>query len=292
VSIEPGVLYVVATPIGNMADMSRRALETLSSVTLIAAEDTRHTAVLLRHYGVHTPMFALHEHNERRAVPSLLARLREGGSVALVSDAGTPLVSDPGGHLVAEARAAGLPIVPVPGPSALLAALSVAGFPADRFVFEGFLPPGTGPRRARIQALAGEPRTIVFYEAPHRVQETLTDLAELLGGDRQALIARELTKVFEETHRASLTEIQGWLVARPERGRGEFVIVVEGRPPARSDQLDAEDDRLLAALLEELPAAAAARLAARLTGKRRRALYARAVELAARARPQRPGRDG
>jgi 16S rRNA (cytidine1402-2'-O)-methyltransferase len=282
----------VATPIGNMADMSRRALETLSSVTLIAAEDTRHTAVLLRHYGVHTPMFALHEHNERRAVPSLLARLREGGSVALVSDAGTPLVSDPGGHLVAEARAAGLPIVPVPGPSALLAALSVAGFPADRFVFEGFLPPGTGPRRARIQALAGEPRTIVFYEAPHRVQETLTDLAELLGGDRQALIARELTKVFEETHRASLTEIQGWLVARPERGRGEFVIVVEGRPPARSDQLDAEDDRLLAALLEELPAAAAARLAARLTGKRRRALYARAVELAARARPQRPGRDG
>jgi len=292
VSIEVGVLYVVATPIGNLADMSRRALEILSTVSVIAAEDTRHTAVLLRHYGVQTPMFALHEHNERRAVPSLLARLGRGEAVALVSDAGTPLVSDPGCHLVAEARAAGLPVVPIPGPSALVAALSVAGFSADRFVFEGFLPPRPGPRRARIQVLAGEPRTLVFYEAPHRIREMVRDLGELLGGDRQALIARELTKVFEETHRAVLRDLPVWLEARPERARGEYVLVVEGGQPSRSEELDAADERLLATLVEELPTATAAGLAARLTGKGRRALYARAVELAARLRPRGPGREG
>jgi 16S rRNA (cytidine1402-2'-O)-methyltransferase len=281
VSIEPGTLYVVATPIGNLADLSPRALETLGQAAAVAAEDTRHTAVLLRHYGVHTPTLALHEHNERQVVPRLIARLRAGEALALVSDAGTPLVSDPGRHLVSEAQAAGVPVRPIPGPAALVAALSVAGFPADRFVFEGFLPARAAARRARLQALAGEERTLVFYEAPHRIREALRDLTEALGAGRPALIARELTKVFEETRRATLGELAGWLEERPERERGEFVVVVEGRAPTPAGGLEPDDDRVLRILLEELPASGAATVASRLTGKPRRALYARAVDLSA-----------
>ncbi len=283
-SIEPGTLYVVATPIGNLADLSPRALETLREVAAVAAEDTRHTAVLLRHYGVHTATLALHEHNERQVVPRLLARLRAGEALALVSDAGTPLVSDPGRHLVAEAQAAGVPVRPIPGPAALVAALSVAGFPADRFVFEGFLPSRVVARRARLQALAGEERTLVFYEAPHRIRESLGDLAEAFGAGRPALLARELTKVFEETRRGTLGGLEAWLREHPDRERGEFVVVVEGREPTPAGGLEPDDDRVLRVLLDELPASTAATLAARLTGKPRRALYARAVELSTQRR--------
>ena len=278
-SIEPGTLYVVATPIGNLADLSPRALDTLRGVSAVAAEDTRHTAVLLRHYGVQTPTVSLHEHNERQVVPRLVARLRAGEALALVSDAGTPLVSDPGRILVSEARSAGVPVRPVPGPSALPAALSVAGFAADRFVFEGFLPSRGAARRARLQALAGEDRTLVFYEAPHRIRESLRDLGEVFGPGRQGLLARELTKVFEETHRATLAELEEWVAERPERERGELVIVVEGREPTPAEDVGPDDDRVLRVLLKELPASTAATLAAQLTGKPRRALYARAVEL-------------
>jgi 16S rRNA (cytidine1402-2'-O)-methyltransferase len=251
-------------------------------VAAVAAEDTRHTAVLLRHYGLHTPALALHEHNEQQVVPRLLARLRAGEALALVSDAGTPLVSDPGRHLVAEAQAAGVPVRPIPGPAALIAALSVAGFPADRFVFEGFLPARAAGRRARLQALAGEERTLVFYEAPHRIRESLRDLAEVFGGERPALVGRELTKVFEEARRATLAELETWLREHPDRERGEFVVVLDGREPGPAGGLEPDDDRVLRVLLDELPASTAATLAARLTGKPRRALYARAVELSAR----------
>jgi 16S rRNA (cytidine1402-2'-O)-methyltransferase len=288
VSIESGTLYVVATPIGNLADLGQRALETLSGVSLIAAEDTRHTGILLRHYGIRTPATALHEHNERQAVPRLIDRLRAGDPVALVSDAGTPLLSDPGAHLVAQAHAAGLRVVAVPGPSALVAALSVAGFPADRFVFEGFLPPRAGARRARLQALAGEQRTLVFYEAPHRIRETLADLVDVLGGDREGLLARELTKAFEESRRDRLSALAGWLAERPERERGEYAIVVAGRAVAGSEDLTADDERVLAVLVEALRPSAAAALAARLTGRSRRALYERALALTGEApRPER-----
>lgn len=282
-SIESGTLYVVATPIGNLADLGQRALETLSGVSLIAAEDTRHTGILLRHYGIRTPATALHEHNERQAVPRLIDRLRAGDPVALVSDAGTPLLSDPGAHLVAQAHAAGLRVVAVPGPSALVAALSVAGFPADRFVFDGFLPPRAGARRTRLQALAGEQRTLVFYEAPHRIRETLADLVDVLGGDREALLARELTKAFEESRRDRLSALAVWLAERPERERGEYAIVVAGRAAAGSEELTADDERVLAVLVEALRPSAAAALAARLTGRSRRALYERALALAGEA---------
>jgi 16S rRNA (cytidine1402-2'-O)-methyltransferase len=283
VSIEPGVLYVVATPIGNLGDVTRRALETLAAVALIAAEDTRHTGRLLRHYGVGTPTTALHEHNERAAVPRILARLRAGEAVALVSDAGTPLLSDPGAHLVAAARAEGLPVVPVPGPSAAVAALSVAGFAADRFVFEGFLPARAGARRARLQALVGEDRTLVFYEAPHRIRETLEDLVAVFGAAREALLARELTKAFEESRRGPLADLAVWVATRPERERGEYVVVVAGCEPAAARAVGPEEERVLRVLLEALAPSAAAPLAARLTGAPRRALYARALAMVGKA---------
>jgi 16S rRNA (cytidine1402-2'-O)-methyltransferase len=291
VSIESATLYVVATPIGNLGDISARALETLAAVDLIVAEDTRHTAILLRHYGIRTPTTALHEHNERQAVPRVIERLAGGAAVAFVADAGTPLLSDPGAHLVAEARAAGLPVLPVPGPSALAAALSVAGFAADRCVFEGFLPPREAARRARLEALSAEERTMVFYEAPHRIRETLADLQRVFGGEREALLAREMTKVFEEYRRDRLSALTGWLGETDRRARGEFVVVVAGRPAvAAAADLGPEEDRVLGVLLEALPPSVASHLAARLTGRERRRLYARALELK-RARPA-PVGDG
>jgi 16S rRNA (cytidine1402-2'-O)-methyltransferase len=287
VSNESAALYVVATPIGNLSDISERAIQVLRSVSLIAAEDTRRTAALLHHFGIRVPTVSLHEHNEREVVPRLTDRLRQGGSVALVSDAGTPLVSDPGAHLVAEARVRGVPVLAIPGPSAVMAALSVAGFPADRFVFEGFLPARAAARRERLRALAGETRTLVFFEAPHRVGETLSDLTEVLGGDRPALVARELTKLFEETRRDRLAALVAWLSEKPERPRGEYVLVVEGRREVRSAEgIGPEEERVLAILLSALPPASAAALAARLTGRPRRALYQRALGLAAARAPE------
>lgn len=279
VSIEPGTLYVVATPIGNLADVGERALSVLREVAVVAAEDTRHTGVLLRHYGVQTPTVSLHEHNEQRMVPRLAERLQGGDAVALVSDAGTPLVSDPGAHLVATARRLGVPVRPVPGPSAVIAALSIAGFPAERFVFEGFLPSRGAARRTRLQTLARDDRTLVFYEAPHRIRETVADMVEVLGPDRPALLARELTKVFEESRADVLGGLLRWVEERPERTRGEYVVVVAGARPEADAVLGPEDERVLGTLLSALPPATAATLAARLTGKPRRALYARALDL-------------
>ncbi|HHJ14634.1 MAG TPA: 16S rRNA (cytidine(1402)-2'-O)-methyltransferase, partial [Gammaproteobacteria bacterium] len=229
-----GCLYVVATPIGNLGDMSTRAIEVLRQVVLIAAEDTRHSAGLLAHFGIDTPMQALHEHNEREQAPRLVQRMvEEGLELALISDAGTPLVSDPGYRLVRLARAAGVSVVPVPGPSALIAALSASGLPTDRFVFEGFLPPKAAARRARLEKLLTEPRTLIFYESSHRILDSLRDMAAVLGASRHAVLARELTKQFETILDDSLEALAGRVETDADQRRGELVVLVEGWcPPA------------------------------------------------------------
>ncbi|QQS55137.1 MAG: 16S rRNA (cytidine(1402)-2'-O)-methyltransferase [Candidatus Competibacteraceae bacterium] len=278
-TVESGALYVIATPIGNLEDISARALRVLREVAAIAAEDTRHTGQLLTHFGIDTPMFSLHDHNERARLEQVVARLREGQALALVSDAGTPLISDPGFPLVRELRRQGLKVIPVPGPSSILAALSVAGLPTDRFTFEGFLPPKSAARRERLQALAREERTLIFLEASHRIAETLADLAAVFGEERPATVARELTKRFEEVHNTSLSELGVWLEADPHRRKGEFVVIVQGAPPAASEAETAETRRLLVALLAELPASRAAAVAAKLTGLRKKALYDLALAL-------------
>lgn len=278
-TVESGALYVVATPIGNLEDISARALRVLREVHCIAAEDTRHTGQMLRHFGIETPMLSLHEHNERERLESIVARLREGQTMALVSDAGTPLISDPGFPLVRELRRQGLKVIPVPGPSSLLAALSVAGLPTDRFVFEGFLPAKATARRERLRALAGEERTLVFLEASHRIVETLADLAAAFNGERPAAIARELTKRFEEIHGAPLGELMAWLDANPNRQKGEFVLVTQGAPTAVNEVDTPDHRRLLAALLEELPMGRAVAVAVKATGLKRKALYELALRL-------------
>jgi 16S rRNA (cytidine1402-2'-O)-methyltransferase len=270
---EPGVLYVVATPIGNRADITQRALDVLGTVTRILAEDTRHSGNLLRSLGIATPLLSLHEHNEQLQVEPLLARLRTGENLALVSDAGTPLISDPGYRIVRAARQAGISVVPVPGASALIAALSVAGLPTDRFVFEGFLPAKTAARRACLQALVAEPRTLVFYEASHRIQGCTADLQALFGGEREAVIARELTKVFEQVQAGTLAELCDWLAADENHRRGEFVVLVAGAPQVEEAEIGAEARRVLEILLRELPVKQAAALAAEITGVRKNTLY-------------------
>ncbi|BBD78965.1 16S rRNA (cytidine(1402)-2'-O)-methyltransferase [Aerosticca soli] len=268
----PGCLWVVATPIGHLDDISARALATLRAVDLIAAEDTRHSGALLRHFGIDTPLTALHEHNERAAVDALVRRLVAGASVALVSDAGTPLVSDPGFRLVRAARAAGVRVSPVPGPCAAIAALSVAGLPSDRFVFEGFLPAKAAARRVRLRELAGEPRTLIFYESCHRLSESLDDAAGILGTDREAVLARELTKRFETVLAAPLAELALRVKTDADQQRGECVLLVAGHADTAEAEL-AEGRRVFALLREELPPAQAARLAAAITGAPRRRLY-------------------
>lgn len=276
-STNAGTLYVVATPIGNIADLSPRAVQVLSGVQLIAAEDTRHSLPLLQRHGIHTPLRAYHEFNERQAAPALLELLRAGQDLALISDAGTPLLSDPGFRLVSLAHDAGIRVVPVPGASALIAALSVCGLPTDRFCFEGYLPATAGRRRARLQQLAGEPRTLVFYEAPHRIAAAIADLALAFGAGRRATIARELTKRFESVRRAPLGELHAWLQADADRLKGEFVIVVEGAPAAAADESEA--GRLLGVLLQRLSLKDAAAAAAEITGLPRKQLYAMALRL-------------
>ncbi|HEU5178182.1 MAG TPA: 16S rRNA (cytidine(1402)-2'-O)-methyltransferase [Burkholderiales bacterium] len=276
--LTPGVLYVVATPIGNLADASPRALETLRSVDLIACEDTRTTAKLLARHGITTRTVALHEHNERRAAAGLIDALREGKSIALVSDAGTPALSDPGAWLVQQAHRAGIRVSPLPGPSAAAAAISAAGFTAPRFLFAGFLPATRAARRKALQAL-DLPWPVVFYEAPHRIADTLADLAERFGPARELAICRELTKKFEEVARLPLGEAAGWLAARPEREQGEFVLVLAaGEEKNAAHSVD--PDAVLDILLESMAPSEAAKLAARITGAPKNILYRKALDRA------------
>lgn len=276
---QPGKLYVVATPIGNLDDISPRALRTLREVALIAAEDTRHSIRLLQHFGITTALAACHDHNEREQGGRFVARLLAGDDVALISDAGTPLISDPGYHLVRQVRAAGIEVVPVPGPSALIAALSAAGLPSDRFIFEGFLPAKAAARRGRLELLKEEPRTLIFYEAPHRVLESVQDMASLFGRDRHAVLARELTKTFETLKGAPLGELAEWIAADSNQQRGECVLLVTGwQAPEGEDAISGEALRVLDLLLGELPVKRAAALAAEITGVRKNLLYQAALE--------------
>lgn len=266
-----GTLYVVATPIGNLDDISSRAVAVLGAVALVAAEDTRRTGLLMQRLGIGTPMTALHEHNEASRVPGLLARMAGGESIALVSDAGTPLVSDPGYRLVAAARAGGFTVTAVPGCCAAIAALSVAGLPTHRFRFEGFLPAKPAARRARLGELAACPDTLLFYEAVHRVRGCLQDMTGIFGADRPAFVARELTKLHEAAYAGTLAGVAAALGADPGSDRGEFTLVVGGAGKAPDDA--AELERVVAILAAELPAAQAAALAAKLTGATRREAY-------------------
>ena len=281
----PGRLYVVATPIGNLGDLSVRAREILQSVSLIAAEDTRHTGILLKHFGIDTPQVSLHDHNEQQRAPDLVSRLRQGASIALVSDAGTPAISDPGFELVRTVAAAGFEIVAIPGPCAAIAALSVGALPTDRFCFEGFLPARGAARRKRLQSLATETRTLVLYEAPHRVRETLEDCVAVFGSARIATVAREITKLHEMTYRGCLRELLARADADPDFGRGEIVLLIAGSPQAANDGERGADghggalDRVLKILLAELPLKQAARLAAQIADARDNEAYKRALHL-------------
>lgn len=283
VSNQFGCLYVVATPIGNLGDMSPRAIEVLQSVSVIAAEDTRHTGRLLAQFDCRTPQVSLHEHNETARAAGLLDRLRGGEAVALVSDAGTPLISDPGYRLVLAARQAGVTVLAVPGPSSVTAALSVAGLPTDRFYFEGFLPARSSARKRRLEALCDIGCTVVFFESGRRLAETLRDMAAAFGDNREAAISRELTKQFEVTRRDQLAELRVWQAADPNQSRGEFVVMVA--PAAGSvdteaiESINIDVDRLLALLRQEgLSAKGAARIAAKLSGRSANQFYDRATQ--------------
>jgi len=271
-------LYVVATPLGNLRDITLRALDILASVAAIAAEDTRRTRQLLSHYQISVRLIALHEHNEGRAAQQLIALLSEGKSVAYVTDAGTPGISDPGALLVSRVRAAGLCVIPIPGPSAVTAALSVAGISAQQFLFCGYLSSKPAHRREALRALSRLPYTLVFYEAPHRLSSAIGDMEKCLGPERIIVIAREISKLFESFHRCLLGEACAWLEADSNRTRGEFVLVVEGVSGARADAVEGSQ-RALEVLLRELPLRQAVSLAAEITGAHRKAMYKRALEL-------------
>lgn len=279
VSNRPGRLDVIATPIGNLADLSPRARESLAEADVIAAEDTRHTGLLLQALGISRPLVSLHSHNETARAPELLARLEAGENVALVSDAGTPLLSDPGFELVRQAAAQGIAVRTIPGPSAITAALAVAGLPINRFCFEGFLPAKDGERRALLAALTRESRTMVFFEAPHRIAATLSDMAEAFGAERAAVVARELSKVHETVYRGVLSRLAHQATEEPNFTRGEITVVVQG---AELDSAAAVDHsqlaRTVALLSKELPPGKAASLAAQLTGASRSAAYELAIK--------------
>jgi 16S rRNA (cytidine1402-2'-O)-methyltransferase len=273
-----GALYVVATPIGNLRDITLRALEVLGAADVVAAEDTRNTSHLLNHYNIRTRLLALHQHNERSAATKLITLLQEGQSIALVSDAGTPALSDPGAILVGMVREAGFAVVPVPGASAVAAAISAAGLAAPHFLFYGFLPQKSGARRRELETLSGLPYTLVFYEAPHRIMECVQDLHAVLGDARGITFARELTKMFESIHSCKLGEALDWLAADPNRQRGEFVVLVEGAAAQPAGALSADAQRVLHTLLEELPLKQAVKLAAQISGAKKNDLYALALE--------------
>ena len=277
-SMEKGILYIVATPIGNLQDMTPRAIEVLKQVQRIAAEDTRRSGMLLKQFSINTPMMALHDHNERVACEKLVQQLQAGESIALISDAGTPLISDPGYHLVRAAQEAACKVVPVPGASALLAALSAAGLPTDRFIFEGFLPAKAGPRQRRLELVAHETCTLVYYEAPHRILDTLEAMVQAFGPEREAVIARELTKTFETIHRDGLAELLAWVQNDANQQKGEIVILVEGAEELADQALSIEEIRIMELLAGELPLKQAAALGAKITGKKKNELYQYVVE--------------
>ena len=273
-----GKLFVVATPIGNLEDITARALRVLAEVNLIAAEDTRHTQRLLQHFMIKTPLLACHDHNEREEGGRLVQRLLAGESIALVSDAGTPLISDPGFHLVKQAQQAGVQVVPVPGVSAVITALSAAGLPSDRFSFEGFLPAKATARQAKLSALKEETQTLIFYEAPHRILECVADCALVFGEDRPAVLARELTKTFETIRQLPLAELRDWIASDSNQQRGECVLLIAGAPKQESQALSDDALRVMQLLMAELPLKKAAQLAADITGARKNALYQWALE--------------
>ena len=279
-----GALFVVATPIGNLEDMSPRARRVLSEVDVIAAEDTRHSAPMLRHFQISTPLTAFHEHNEQSMTPELIRRLQGGQRIALISDAGTPLVNDPGFKLVRAARAAGISVVPVPGPCAAIVALSAAGLPSDRFAFEGFPPARTAARRAYFDELREDTRTLIFYESPHRVAECLADMVSVIGADREAVLARELTKQFETIRAGTLGELCEWVKNDSNQQRGELVLLVHGKLTTFQQEIDGRSEKVLRILLAELPIKQAAALAAQITGIKKNRLYDHALGLAERGR--------
>ena len=278
-----GTLYVVATPIGNLSDLSPRAAATLKDCDLIAAEDTRHTWILLKHFQIGTPQLSLHDHNEGARAAQIIALLREGKSIALVSDAGTPAISDPGFELVRAVAAAGFNIIAIPGPCAAIAALSIGALPTDRFCFEGFLPARGAARKRRLKSLETEPRTLAIYESPHRLRETLEDCVSAFGETRAATVVREATKLHETTYRGSLRELLDKSGTDADFSRGEIVLLIGGASPAESAEEDsavrAQLDKVLIALLSELPLKQAARLAAQITGARDNEAYKRALFL-------------
>ncbi|MGD8782959.1 MAG: 16S rRNA (cytidine(1402)-2'-O)-methyltransferase [Thioalkalispiraceae bacterium] len=278
--VENGVLYIVATPIGNLGDISRRALEILENVDLIAAEDTRNSQKLLNHFGIKVPMMALHEHNEREQADEIIKKLQAGTSIALISDAGTPLISDPGYTLVSRVHDQGIKVTPIPGASALIAALSVSGIATDRFCFEGFLPAKAGARDKQLKSLLHETRTLVFYEAPHRLVDCLTSLVKVFGPDRNICLVREVTKMYETIKRDRIGELLHWVTANPQQQKGESVLVVEGAPLTKaSDKVEIDTDTLLRQLLEKVSLKDAAHIAASITGQKKNALYEQALEI-------------
>lgn len=271
------ILYIVATPIGNLQDITLRAIEILKQVNWIAAEDTRHSAALLQHYAISTPRFSLHDHNEREQAEKLIQKLKQGESIALISDAGTPLISDPGYHLVRAVRAAGIKMVPVPGACAAIAALSAAGLATDRFIFEGFLPAKTKARLDRLQLLENEMRTIIFYAAPHRILDVLIDMQTIFGTEREIVIARELTKMFETIHAGKLAEIVEWVKQDSNQQRGEFVVLVEG---AQQVKEQVAYQKLLEILIaENVPVKQAVDIVVKVTSEKKNKVYELALQI-------------
>jgi 16S rRNA (cytidine1402-2'-O)-methyltransferase len=271
------MLYVVATPIGNLTDITHRAIEVLQSVALIAAEDTRHSGRLMAHFNIKTPMISVHDHNERQRVGTIVNKLAEGESVALISDAGTPLISDPGFILVRAVREAGFKVVPIPGCSAVITALSAAGLASNNFIFEGFLPAKRVGRKQKMQEMRDDERTVIFYESTHRIIDSLQDMLDVYGADRYVVIARELTKTFETIHGDSLEKLLEFVKSDSNQQKGEFVVLVSGAEPRIEESMTLETLRILDLLVAELPVKQACAIAAKITGEKKNALYQQAL---------------
>ena len=269
-----GILYIVATPIGNLQDITQRALDTFAQVDLIAAEDTRHSGLLLIHYGIKKPFFALHDHNEQEKAHILVEKLKQGSNIALISDAGTPLISDPGFHLVRQCREAGIRVVPLPGACAAITALCASGIASDRFCFEGFLPAKSKARKDKLENIAKEDRTLIFYESTHRILDTLEDMQLVLGEERYIVLAREMTKTWETITGNTIKNLREWLLEDPNRTKGEMVLIVEGKPKSdNNDEISPQAVKALELIAEELPLKKAAAIVAELYGYKKNALY-------------------